>query len=71
MDKNLRQHARFKSDAYIAAPNNSIFSEILIVDFELFRDFAGQKHQNLRIIPREPRNLKRIPGELNEILNLS
>ena len=62
MDKNLRQSVRLKKDAYTVAPNNLIFSEILMVDFELFRDFAGQKHQNLRIIPREPRNLRKIPG---------
>ena len=59
----LRQSVRLKKDAYTVAPNNLIFSEILMVDFELFGDFAGQKHQNLRIIPREPRNLRTIPGK--------
>ena len=58
----LRQSVRPKKDAYIVARDNSIFSEILMVDFELFRDFAGQEHQNLKIIPREPRNLRKIPG---------
>ena len=61
----LRQSVRLKKDAYIAARDNSIFSEILMVDFELFRDFAGQEHQNLRIIPREPRNLRIIAAELS------
>ena len=61
----LRQSVRLKKDAYIVARDNSIFSEILMVDFELFRDFAGQKHQNLRIIPREPRNLRIIAAELS------
>ena len=60
-----RQVVRLKKDAYIVAPNNSIFFEILMVDFELFRDSAGQKYQNLRIIPREPRNLGIIAVELN------
>ncbi len=57
MDKNQRQSVHHKKDANIVTPNNSIFSEILRVDFELFWDFAGQKHQNLRIIPSGPENL--------------
>ena len=61
----LRQSVRLKKDAYIVAPNNSIFSDILMVDFELFRDFAGQEHQNLRIIPREPQNRRIIAAELS------
>ena len=60
--QNHQTSGSLKKDAYIVAPNNSIFFEILMVDFELFRDSAGQKYQNLRIIPGEPRNLRKIPG---------
>ena len=61
-DKNLRQSVHLKKDAHIVAPNNSIFSEILRVNFELFCDFAGQERQKLRIIPGGPQDLREIQG---------
>ena len=48
MDKNRRQYARFKKDANIVAPKNSLFSEIMRVDIEFFFDYAGREQQNLR-----------------------
>ena len=67
-DKNLGQSVRLKKDAYIVAPNNSLFGEILRVDFEFFLDYAGREQQNLRKIPLQLQNLRKISGNLNEIL---
>ena len=57
-DKMLRQSVRLKKDAYIAARDNSIFSQFLIWNFEFFLIFAGPEYQILRIIPRDCKNLE-------------
>ena len=60
MDKNRRQYAHFKKGANIVAPKNSLFSEIMRVDFEFFFDYAGREQQNQ--IALWSQNLRDISG---------
>ncbi len=55
MDKNRRQYAHFKKGANIVAPKNSLFSEIMRVDFEFFFDYAGREQQNQIALNIQPK----------------
>ena len=68
MDKNRRQYAHFKKGANIVAPKNSLFSEIMRVDFDILGDFARSETAISHKISIRSRNLRKMSGNLNEIL---
>ena len=68
MDKNRGQYAHFKKGANIVAPKNSLFGEILRVDFDIFGDYARSETAISQKISIRSQNRRKIPRNSNEIL---
>lgn len=68
MDKNRRQMVRFKKDVHIVAPKNSLFREIMRVDFDIFGDSARSETAISQKISLRSQNLRKMVGNSNEIL---
>ena len=67
-DKILRQSVRLRKGANIVAPKNSLLGEIMRVDFDILGDFARSETAISHKISIRSRNLRKMSGNLNEIL---
>ena len=68
MDKNRGQSVHYKKDVHIVAPRNSLFREIMRVDFDIFGDYALSETAISQKISLRSQNRRKIPGNSNEIL---